>query len=231
MGTNADAQGVGEPVLTFKKPDVGRAFPMAVPQTSDDFDSPDLGLQWQWQANPKDQWLSLTARPGWLRLNAVALPPDATNLWSVPNLLLQKFPAEQFTVTAKLDASRLSIGGQAGLIIMGMDYSYLAVGKTAAGCRLAKVVCHNANTGGKDIEEADDDGLGGLLFLRAQIKPGAACDFSYSFDGSQFTSIGRTFRARAGRWIGAKAGLFCVCQPAAPPSGSADFDWFRIEIP
>jgi beta-xylosidase len=231
MGTNADAQGVGEPVLIFKKPDVGRPFPMAVPQTSDDFDSPDLGLQWQWQANPKAPWLSLAARPGWLRLNAVAMPPDATNLWLVPNLLLQKLPAEQFTVTAMLDASRLSIGGQTGLIIMGMDYSYLGVKQTAAGCRLAKVVCHNANSGGRDVEEASADALGGLLYLRAQVNPGAACDFAYSFDGRQFTSIGRTFRARAGRWIGAKVGLFCVCQPAAPPSGSADFDWFRFEIP
>ena len=74
MGTDQDGQGLGQPVLTFKKPDVGRPWPVTVPQTSDEFDSSDLGLQWQWQANPKDQWFSLTARPGWLRLNAVPMP-------------------------------------------------------------------------------------------------------------------------------------------------------------
>jgi len=231
MGINQDAQGLGEPVLTFKKPDVGGTFPIAVPQTSDEFDSTNLALQWQWQANPKDQWLSLTARPGWLRLNAVPLPSDATNLWLVPNLLLQKFPAEQFTVTARLDTSHLSVGDQTGLIIMGMDYSYLAVTKTAAGCRLAKVVCHNANTGGRDTEESSAESPGDILFLRARINAGAACDFAYGFDGREFTSMGRTFRARAGRWIGAKIGLFCLSKTAAAPSGSADFDWFRFDTP
>ncbi|MGD1084128.1 MAG: glycoside hydrolase 43 family protein [Verrucomicrobiota bacterium] len=230
MGTNQDSQGVGEPVRTFKKPDVGRSFPIEVPQTSDDFDSPNLGLQWQWQANPKEQWMSLTARPGWLRLNAVPMPANATNHWLVPNLLLQKFPAEQFIVTARLDTSRLSVGDQAGLIIMGMDYSYLAVEKTAAGRRLTKVVCHNANNGGKDVEESSADSPGDLVFLRVKVSPGAVCEFAHSLDGGQFTSIGGAFRARAGRWIGAKAGLYCLSKSAAPPSGSADFDWFRFEI-
>lgn len=231
MGTDQDGQGLGQPVLTFKKPDVGRPWPVTVPQTSDEFDSSDLGLQWQWQANPKDQWSSLTARPGWLRLNAVPMPPDATNLWLVPNLLLQKFPAEQFIVTARLDVSHLSNGDRAGLIIMGMDYSYLAVEKTAAGCRLARIVCRNANTGGRDNEESSADTVGDLVCLRARISPGAACEFAYSLDGREFRTAGRSFQARAGRWIGAKVGLFSLSQPANHSSGSADFDWFRFEIP
>jgi beta-xylosidase len=229
MGTNQDAQGLGEPVLTCKKPDVGRAFPIQVPQTSDDFDSGALGLQWQWQANPKDQWFSLDARPGWLRLYAVPMPADASNHWLVPNLLLQKFPAEQFIAAAKLDTSHLSAGDEAGLIIMGMDYSYLAVRKAAAGCRLTTVACRNANNGGKDAPESSADSPGDVVFLRVTVKPGAACQFGCSFNGKDFTSIGGTFRARAGRWIGAKVGLFCLSNPGAPLSGSADFDWFRFE--
>jgi beta-xylosidase len=230
MGTNQDSQGVGEPVRIFKKPDVGATFPVEVPQTSDDFGSPSLGLQWQWQANPKPQWASLTARPGWLRLNAVPMPAGASSLWLVPNLLLQKFPAEQFIVTARLDTSRLSIGDEAGLVIMGMDYSYLAVEKTAAGSRLTKVVCHNANSGGKEVEESAADSPGDLVFLRVKVSPGAVCDFASGPDGREFNPIGRAFQARAGRWIGAKAGLFCLSKSTASPSGAADFDWFRFEI-
>ena len=231
MGTNRDAQGLGEPVLTCKKPDVGQTFPIEVPQTSDDFDSANLGLQWQWQANPGDQWFSLAARPGWLRLNAVPMPAGATNHWLVPNMLLQKFPAEQFTVTARLDPSQLSPGDECALIIMGMDYSFLAVQKTADGCRLTRVTCRNANTGGKDIPESSSTiTKADPIFLKVQIKPGAFCDFSYSSDGNQFTPIGTSFRARPGRWIGAKVGLFCVSPSASPSTGTADFDWLRIRI-
>jgi beta-xylosidase len=229
MGIHPDAQGVGEPVLTFKKPDVGGVFPVEVPQTSDEFDASSLGLQWQWQANPKEQWFSLAARPGWLRLQAMPWPAGATNRWVVPNLLLQKFPAEQFTVTTTLDTSRLADGDEAGLIIMGMDYSFLAVKISASGCRLNKVSCRNANNGGKDVSEASAEISGDAVFLRVQVKSGAACEFSYSFDGQKFTSIGGSFRARAGRWIGAKVGLYCVAESSAPSSGSADIDWFRIE--
>jgi len=91
VGINQDTQGTGEPVLTFQKPNVGKTYPFQVPQTSDEFDAPELGLQWQWQANPKDGWMSLSARPGWLRLNAAPWPAGATNHWLAPNFLLQKF--------------------------------------------------------------------------------------------------------------------------------------------
>ena len=114
MGINQDAQGTGEPVLTYPKPNVDKTYPVQIPQTSDEFDASGLGLQWQWQANPKDGWMSLSARPGWLRLNAVPWPAGATNHWLAPNFLLQKFPARQFTVTTKLDVSRLAPGEQSG---------------------------------------------------------------------------------------------------------------------
>ena len=54
----------GQPVLRHKKPNVGKTYPIEVPADSDDFDSPKLGLQWQWWANFNPDWASLTARPG-----------------------------------------------------------------------------------------------------------------------------------------------------------------------
>jgi hypothetical protein len=45
----------------------------------------------------------------------------------VPNLLLQKLPAPTFTVTTKIDATGLLPDEEAGLVMMGMDYSYLAI--------------------------------------------------------------------------------------------------------
>ena len=61
IGIDPDGDGKGEPVLTHKKPTVagpatGKQFPIATPPESDEFNTPSLGLQWQWQANPKGIW-------------------------------------------------------------------------------------------------------------------------------------------------------------------------------
>ena len=69
---------------------------------------------------------------------------------------------------------------------------------------------------------------GTTALLRVKVSSGALCDFSFSSDGQTFRAIGLRFKARAGRWIGAKVGLFCV--GAGPRTGGhADFDWFRFE--
>lgn len=100
MGMDMDGNGVGEPVARYKKPGVGKIYPLVTPAESDEFDAATLGLQWQWQANPQENWSSLTAKPGWMRLNALAMPAEAKNLWTAPNLLLQKLPALAFVATA-----------------------------------------------------------------------------------------------------------------------------------
>ncbi|MEA4851114.1 MAG: glycoside hydrolase 43 family protein, partial [Paludibacter sp.] len=51
MGEDKDDDGCGTPVETYKKPDVGKNYPIATPLESDDFDGRTIGLQWQWQAN------------------------------------------------------------------------------------------------------------------------------------------------------------------------------------
>ena len=51
------------------------------------------------------------------------------NFWEVSNLLMQKFPAEEFTATAKLKVSAKDDGQLSGLIIMGLDYSWIGVEK------------------------------------------------------------------------------------------------------
>ena len=104
IGRDPDGDGIGEPVDVHPRPaGVGRPDGDGV-QTSDDFSAGQLGLQWQWQANPSPAWSSLAARPGHLRL---AAQPAGSNLWSSPALLLQKLPAEHFVATASIDATSL----------------------------------------------------------------------------------------------------------------------------
>lgn len=228
IGVVKDGDGKGQPVLKHRKPDVGGDYPIAVPRTSDEFDSKRLGLQWQWQANFQNGWTSLAARRGWLRLMAEPMPENATNLWAAPNLLLQKLPAPEFAVTTRIQFAKLGTNQKAGLVVMGMDYSYVAIERAASGFRVAKYSCVNAPEGKVGAREAEASLPGTTVLLRVKVSSGALCDFSFSSDGQTFVSIGKRFKAREGRWIGAKVGLFCLGL-SSRSAGHADFDWFRFE--
>ena len=128
IGIDKDGDGCGEPVTRYKKPNVGKKYPVMTPADSDEFNTRQLGLQWEWHANYQDAF-GFTSDLGYVRLYGHVLSKDFVNFWEVPNLLLQKFPAEEFTATTKLKVSAKADGQQSGLIVMGWDYSYLAVEK------------------------------------------------------------------------------------------------------
>ncbi|GAB3986171.1 glycoside hydrolase 43 family protein [Spirosoma daeguense] len=231
IGIDADSDGKGEPVLTHKKPNVGKTYPIATPPESDEFDGTTLGLQWQWQANPKGFWHSMS-KQSTLRLYSYKTPDDAKNNWDVPNLLLQKFPAERFMATTKLTFKpnpKLE-NERAGLIIMGLSYANLVLKSSKEGISLVYGVCKKASDGKPEAEtvinkvNADQP-----VYLRVEVVDEAKCQFSYSLDGQSFTKTGEPFQAEVGRWIGAKLGIFCTRTTQINDSGYADFDWFRVE--
>jgi beta-xylosidase len=216
MGTGVATGAVtGEPVLTYKKPGGG---PIAVPATSDDFNSPNLGLQWQWQANPGKDWFSLSAKSGSLRLFAQPEPVPG-NLYDAPNLLMQKFPALEFNVTALLTDTTAT---QSGLIVFGYDYAWIGVRDG----RLVQVTVMKAAEKPVAKETVATEKLAGPVHLRVEVTDGAKCRFSYSLDGKNFTPLGEPFTANVGRWVGAKVGLF-----TAGSSGFADYDAFVVAPP
>lgn len=227
IGTADDGDGRGEPVPAFQKPNVGLRCYRRVFQTSDEFDSRKLGLQWQWQANHQKKWFSLTARPGWLRLFSLLQSGQAANLWAVPNLLLQKLPAPAFSVVTKLDVGHLAVGERAGLIMMGRDYSYLAVRRTASNYDIIKVTCQNAAEDASEIVEGTIPCPGNSVVFGIDVRAGAVCTFRYSPDGDKFMPLGKPFTARNGMWVGAKVGLFSLSAVGDRETGFADFDWFR----
>ena len=235
IGDDPDHTGKGEPVLVHAKPNVGRAYPITAPQTSDEFDDVALGLQWQWNANPRDDWFSLGAHPGFLRLTGVPAPktrsdgtPANHNLYDAPDFLLQKFPANEFTVTTKLEFAPAAAGEFAGLTVFGFDYALLGLRKTAEGLRLVQVVNQGANRGAEEREAAGVDTTNSTVYLRGTVSSGALCRFAYSFDNQNFMLIGEPFRASGDRWIGAKVGIIASAPPSATQTGYADFDWFRV---
>lgn len=228
IGADRDGDGTGEPVLEHAVPATRAAASTAVPRTTDEFDRTKLGLQWQWQANPRDSWYSLSARSGWMRLSSQPVPAGAKSLWPVPSLLLQKLPAPAFTASTVVAADGLAAGETAGLLVMGLDYAYIAVRRTADGFDLVQARAHDVDRGGAE-QELVASIPARTVHLRVRVAEGAVCSFEWSRDGRSFTPFGEPFSAREGKWIGAKVGLFAVAPAGTANTGHADFDYLRIE--
>ena len=229
IGSDPDGNGTGEPVMRFKKPNVGRAYPIETIPDSDEFNDAEIGPQWQWHANSRAEWAFAFPQSGVLRMNSVQLPEDFRNLWDVPNLLLQKFPAEEFTATAKVKLTPRFEGEKFGLVVMGLDYSYISVTS-----KTGKLYVGQSNARDADKRLAEVDNVPVLLtsndvYLRVKVTAGAMYAFSFSIDGKTFTNVGVQTKAREGRWIGAKLGFFFSRPGKFNDAGSADIDWIRFE--
>jgi beta-xylosidase len=229
IGSDPDSNGTGQPVTTFKKPYVGRNYPIETPKDSDEFNAPTLGLQWQWQANPDPAWAFPFPQRGVLRMYSVERVSNFKNLWDAANLLLQKFPAEEFTATVKFKFEPRVNGEQIGLVIMGLDYSYLGVSYRGGKLFASQTITKDADKGSAEQPGDEVPLMSNDLYLRVRVDAGAVCHFSFSVDGVKFSNIGKSFQAREGRWIGARIGLFFERPSKTTDSGSADVDWFRFE--
>lgn len=231
IGIDKDGDGVGEPVLEYKKPKVAGNNPKQTPAESDEFSTSELGLQWQWHANPADWWSYSDVQRGILTLFSVPIPENYKNLWDVPNLLLQKFPAEKFTSTLKFKfiPDERFVGERAGLVVMGMDYAVLTIEKTKDGFVISQDECIGAEKGKGEVKNETITAKQSDVLFRVNVGADAICSFSYSLDGKKFTKIGKTFKAKEGRWIGAKVGVFCSRPISNNDGGRMEIDWFRID--
>lgn len=240
IGVDKDGDGCGDPVSRYRKPKIGKTYPIETPVESDEFDTRKLGLQWEWHANYQDVF-GFTTNMGYARIYGHELSPHFKNFWEVPNLLMQKFPAEEFTATAKLKVSAKDDGQLSGLIIMGWDYFWIGVEKQGEKFLLKQAVCKDAEQGNLEqvstlaVLEPSRKFEAGLfpnyereIYIRVHVDKGAYCRFSYSLDGKKFTEAGTLFKARQGKWIGAKVGMFSVT-PHGKERGWVDVDWFRVE--
>lgn len=240
IGVDKDGDGCGDPVSRYRKPKTDKMYPIETPVESDEFDSRKLGLQWEWHANYQDVF-GFTTNMGYARIYGYELSSHFKNFWEVPNLLMQKFPAEEFTATVKLKVSAKDDGQLSGLIIMGWDYSWIGVEKQGEMFLLKQAVCKDAEQGNLEqvstlaVLEPSRKFEAGLfpnyereIYIRVHVDKGAYCRFSYSLDGKKFTEAGTLFKARRGKWIGAKVGMFSVT-PHGKERGWVDVDWFRVE--
>ena len=228
----------GEPVVTYQKPRSSSST-IVNPVESDEFNSPTLGKQWQWQANYDEKYGVPTAF-GTFRIYTHKLDEGWKSLWEVPNMLLQKTPADKFTVTTKLRMTSKADGQFGGLIMMGLDYSALVVRRLGQEFQLVQMTCKGADKGKQQTESLiatlkptwEDKteyrpGIHEDIYLRLTVDD-SKLRFSYSADGKKFTDCGEEFQMKEGKWIGAKFGFVAAESDPKCDRGWVEADWIRI---
>jgi beta-xylosidase len=208
------ADGIGTMVWTARKPAHGG--PLLVPQTDDDFNSPKLGVQWEWNYQPRaDKW-SLTERPGFLRLHAWK-PLRHDDLKRAGNTLTQRvLRTRRNVVTVELDPSGMADGQVAGLCHHNRNYATIAV-RRERGVLTIESARNQTILRGPSLTTKP-------LWLRSEWDLNGLCRFSYSTDGKLFTSLGESYQFAWADYRGERIGLFSYNNSGE--AGYADFDSF-----
>lgn len=230
IGNDTDGDGCGDPVRRWSKP-AGSVIQGALPLQH----SKDASALFQWHADYKPEY-GFPLPEGMMRVYGHRTEAVDINLWDVPNLWLQKFPAEEFTATSRVrvSAKSLSEGATSGIVVMGRDYARLGLLKKGDAFVLQYAVNRDADNGGKetvkDIAELKPTRVyaAGLMpnlecdvWLRVTVKRDGKCTLSYCTDGRKFTDAGR-FTAHVGKWIGAKLGYYSVTSGGVTERGWID---------
>jgi beta-xylosidase len=215
-----DQNGAGNLVWTARKPVNG--FPQRLPQSSDDFSASNLGPQWEWNHQPRQEKWSLTARPGWLRLEAFA-PLVKGDFFKAGNTLTQRLMGTGGgTVEVRLDASEMADGQIAGLVFFWKNEVQVGVVQND-GRRRIVFNQDNVSIPGPELLPAH------LAWLRASIDDQGGCVFAYSLDGKIFSPIGPRFAFGWHNYRGTRLGLFTYNDLGE--HGRADFSQFQYDYP
>lgn len=222
IGVNA-RDGCGEPVLQYKKPDVGGVYPVDAPEDSDFFEGGKLGLQWQWNANYHEDWYRLDGSG----LTLYAQPAEETaQLCDISNLLLQKWPAPEFTVTACLHLEDMAEGDAAGMVSLGGRYTALVLQRKDG----ALLLQQRTGNWEEDDEERTVLGTweGDTVYLRMRVEKEETIRFEAGCSEEDFRPLGEAVQATPGRWVGVKAGLFAINEKGGQ-GGACKIDYFVFQ--
>ena len=173
IGADTDGDGCGEPVEEYQMPNVVacwkcRHWPCTnathvveavFPQSSDEFDEPRLGLQWQWLGRSEEQ-VGFPTTQGYYRLyttpkvvkykSSLSFASGGASFWSTPNLLVQKFPAFAFTAMMKARVGAKEDGEESGLIVQGLDHARLGLRLKGDDFEVVYTVCRDAEKNAKE---------------------------------------------------------------------------------
>ena len=233
IGRDVDGDGIGEPVECWDMPAAHEDCVLSGEAVGTGFTGTSIPLNWQWHADPQVDWVMTNPSEGCLHLNCIPHREGWRNLWDTPNMLLEKVVGPVTELTSKMEFKPSYKGDRAGMVVMGLDYGTIEMYWDGEELFLQRRECMNADQGQEEavLESipletiTSESGLPYCtVWLRVNVHDKAAgkgqevwppvveCTFSYSLDGRKFKTLGPSFIAKEGQWIGAKAGFFATAE-------------------
>ncbi len=247
IGEDPDGDGIGQPVKSWPAPGADAAVtPGTAAAVMPGSDRASLGpyglpLEWQFPAVPSPYW-HYALPGGGIRLYSVEQArksaPETPDWRQMKNLLLQKFPAERFTVVAKLVFHPNPQLGEklesAGFLVSGDELAGFNLVSAKEGARLHFFI--SRPDGDKVLDEVEeetawipyDKNREATFWVRLEVVPDAICRFYYSLDGKYYAPSGVPFTAKPEQWIGAKFGFFC--NRYAPKNDAGWLDILDLQV-
>jgi beta-xylosidase len=228
IGIDNDGNGIGEPVSSFKNPIAKNIFKDASLIVTDNFSGTSLSLNWQWQANPKNNWAFTTAS-NFLRMPAVFTPDSVVNIWKLPNILMQKIPAENVNTTINFKFYPNTENERFGFVLLGTDYAGIFIVKQKDSLAIVYTSCTNADKGNLPTETVIEKTSINEIAFRIEMEENGNCTFLYSIGNKQAKEIPQKFTAKPGKWVGAKIGMYCTRNKITNDAGFANVLNFTMQ--
>ena len=244
IGREKDGRDWGEPYLFHKKPNLPPA-PVCTLEASDSFEGERLNLMWQWLGNHREDFYSLTERPGCLRLfakNETGRTPAV--LWNSANVLTQKIVCPDMEMRTRVDVSGLKQSGRAGILVIGGGYAALELLRGESGALTVRYLISQEKespareqvlrewnvsgdaqsfTLGVQITVEEQEGSPRPVSEEKDYRPARVrASFFFETGEGEHISAGETYELSPHTWVGAKTGLYAVCDESED-CGWADF--------
>ncbi|KAI1126987.1 glycoside hydrolase family 43 protein [Nemania abortiva] len=189
----------GFPVLTTSSGAWGKTYPMPAATHplgsltgTDSFSGTALGAAWEWNHNPDTTKFAVNNS---LTLSTATVTPD---LYQARNTLTHRIHGPTSTATIILDTTNMAVGDRAGLALLRDQSAWIGIANNGGTFSVVMTTGINMNsdwtTRSTGSSAASAPVSKGKIYLRGtvNINPGAGRTgvFSYSLDGSTYTSLG-----------------------------------------
>lgn len=252
IGKRVEGEDYGVPVLSGELPVPGGSTSGSDTDFADSIDHADGVSEqhtdsinrtdtshWQWNANPKDDWIGYPEGASGSDGNGDEIPGSGdfmlypvykdTVYGDIPNIRLIKWPAPEFAFDLELDISGLRLGDTAGVIALGTSYGVLTFRKKEGKVEVCavtgvqhfgKILVDHTEEKSLIIDEIETDIS---VFIRILVEGSGRREIPNEaglFNREQISILYGTDRihmktgwsgeAMPGRWVGNKLGVFCT---------------------
>ena len=221
--------GTGRVEFAYPAPDLPEHRWPAAP-ACDNFDGRTLALHWNFLRTPRDEFWSLSERPGYLRLH---LRPDRLSEQTNPSFVGRRQQHIHFVAQAALEFTPGSEQEWAGLaLVQNKDFHFCLVVTRRVVTRGVETVVRLIKRA-RDVEEtlAEQPIVAGRVYLKVEAHE-QAYSFYVAVEPDEWRPIAEEIDGRilstpvAGGFVGTYIAMYASSN-GLPSANSADFDWFE----